>query len=40
MLKRRSVMAASLVMAAVPSSTRIAQAQSGKPMLVFVGHDL
>ncbi len=34
MLNRRSVMVGGLVMA------RIAQAQSGKPMLVFVGHEL
>ena len=39
MLKRRSVMAGGLVMATASSLTRIAHAQSGKPMLVFVGHE-
>ena len=29
-----------LVMATAPSLARIAQAQSGRPMLVFVGHEL
>jgi len=36
MLKRRTLMAAGLVLAA----SRTALAQSGKPMLVFVGHEL
>jgi hypothetical protein len=40
MFNRRSMMVGGLVMAAVPSLTRIAHAQSGKPMLVFVGHEL
>jgi hypothetical protein len=40
MIKRRSMMMAGLAMAGAASSTRIAQAQSGKPMLVFVGHEL
>jgi hypothetical protein len=40
MLNRRSVMVGSLAMATSPSLARIAQAQSGKPMLVFVGHEL
>ena len=44
MIKRRSVMMAGLAMAGAASSIRIAQAQtgtqSGKPMLVFVGHEL
>ncbi|HYX00628.1 MAG TPA: hypothetical protein VE963_00995 [Reyranella sp.] len=40
MIKRRSVMMAGLAMAGAVSSTGIAQAQSGKPMLVFVGHEL
>ena len=40
MVNRRSVMVGSLAMAAAPSLARIAQAQSGKPMLVFVGHEL
>jgi hypothetical protein len=39
MINRRSVMVG-LVMATAPSLTRIAHAQSGKPMLVFVGHEL
>jgi hypothetical protein len=33
-------MAAGLVAATAPSLAGIAQAQSGKPMLVFVGHEL
>ena len=40
MFNRRSVMAGGLAMAAAPSLARIAQAQAGKPMLVFVGHEL
>ncbi len=40
MFNRRSVMAGGLAMAAVPSLARVAQAQPGKPMLVFVGHEL
>jgi len=40
MLKRRSVVAAGLALASAPSLARVAQAQSGKPMLVFVGHEL
>ena len=40
MVKRRSLMAGGLAMAAAPSLTGIAQADSGKPMLVFVGHEL
>lgn len=40
MLNRRSVMMGGLVMATASSLTRIARAQSGKPMLVFVGHEL
>jgi hypothetical protein len=39
MFNRRSVLAGGLAMVAAPSLTRIAQAQSGKPMLVFVGHE-
>ena len=39
MIKRRSVMTAGLVMATASSLTRIARAQGGKPMLVFVGHE-
>jgi hypothetical protein len=39
MLNRRSVLAGGLVMVVAPTLTRIAQAQSGKPMLVFVGHE-
>jgi hypothetical protein len=40
MFKRRSVMVGGLAMATAPSLARVAQAQSGKPMLVFVGHEL
>ena len=40
MFSRRSMMVGGLVMAAASSLTRIAQAQSGKSMLVFVGHEL
>jgi hypothetical protein len=39
MFNRRSVLAGGLAMAAAPTLARIAQAQSGKPMLVFVGHE-
>ncbi|WP_422003003.1 hypothetical protein [Reyranella sp.] len=40
MFSRRSALAGGLAMAATSSLTRIAQAQAGKPMLVFVGHEL
>ena len=40
MFNRRSLMVGGLATAAALSSTCIAQAQSGKPMLVFVGHEL
>ena len=40
MFNRRSLMAGGLAMAAAPSWIGIAQAQSGRPMLVFVGHEL
>jgi hypothetical protein len=40
MIRRRSLTVGGLVMAAAPSLTRVVQAQSGKPMLVFVGHEL
>lgn len=40
MFSRRSVMVGSLAMATAPSVAGIARAQSGKPMLVFVGHEL
>ena len=40
MFKRRSLMVGGLAMAAASSVTHIAQAQTGKPMLVFVGHEL
>ncbi|MFZ5779577.1 MAG: hypothetical protein ACOY4R_05145 [Pseudomonadota bacterium] len=40
MVSRRSVTMGGLVMAAAASPARIALAQSGKPMLVFVGHEL
>jgi hypothetical protein len=40
MFNRRSLMMGGLVMATAPSLAGIAQAQSGRPMLVFVGHEL
>lgn len=40
MFKRRSLMVGGLVMAAAPSLTRVANAQAGRPTLVFVGHEL
>ena len=40
MFNRRYVMIAGLATAAASSSIRVAFAQSGKPMLVFVGHEL
>jgi hypothetical protein len=40
MFNRRSVMAGGLAMAAASSLASIAQAQAGKPVLVFVGHEL
>ncbi len=40
MLKRRSLMVGGLVMASVSSLTRVANAQAGRPTLVFVGHEL
>lgn len=40
MFNRRSLMAGGLAMAAASSLTRVANAQSGRPTLVFVGHEL
>ncbi len=40
MFKRRTLMMGGLAMATASSATRIATAQTGKPMLVFVGHEL
>jgi hypothetical protein len=40
MFNRRSVMVGGLVMVAASSLTRGATAQSGRPTLVFVGHEL
>ncbi|WP_255560294.1 hypothetical protein [Reyranella humidisoli] len=40
MLKRRSLMVGGLVMASASSLTRVANAQAGRPTLVFVGHEL
>ena len=40
MFNRRSLMKGGLAMAAATSLTGVALAQSGKPMLVFVGHEL
>jgi hypothetical protein len=39
-MNRRSVMMGGLVTAAASSLTRVATAQAGRPMLVFVGHEL
>jgi len=39
-MNRRSVMVGGLMMATASSLTRFATAQSGRPMLVFVGHEL
>lgn len=40
MFNRRSLMTGGLVAAAASSFVRIARAESGRPMLVFVGHEL
>ena len=40
MFNRRSLMVGGLAMATAPSLARIVRAQSGQPMLVFVGHEL
>lgn len=40
MFSRRSLMVGGLVTAAASSLARVATAQSGRPMLVFVGHEL
>jgi hypothetical protein len=40
MLNRRSVMMSGLVMATASSMARVATANAGRPMLVFVGHEL
>ena len=40
MIKRRSMMVGGLATATALSSAGTALAQSGKPMLVFVGHEL
>ena len=40
MFNRRSLMVGGVAIAAASSMTRIAQAEAGKPMLVFVGHEL
>lgn len=40
MFNRRSLMVGGLAMATAPSLARVAQTQSGQPMLVFVGHEL
>jgi hypothetical protein len=40
MFNRRSLMVGGLAMAAAPSLARVAQAQVGRPTLVFVGHEL
>jgi hypothetical protein len=40
MFNRRSLMVGGLVTAAASSLARVASAQSGRPTLVFVGHEL
>ncbi len=40
MFNRRSLMVGGLVMASASSLTRVANAQAGRPTLVFVGHEL
>lgn len=40
MLSRRSLMVGGLVMATASSLTGAVMAQAGRPMLVFVGHEL
>jgi hypothetical protein len=40
MFNRRSLMMGGLVTVTASSLTRVARAQAGKPMLVFVGHEL
>jgi hypothetical protein len=40
MFNRRSLMAGGLAMAAASSLGRVANAQAGRPTLVFVGHEL
>jgi hypothetical protein len=40
MLNRRSLTMGGLLLTAASSLPRIAQAQAGKPMLVFMGHEL
>lgn len=40
MINRRSVMVGGLAMATASSLIRVANAQTGRPTLVFVGHEL
>jgi hypothetical protein len=40
MFNRRSLMVGGLATATAPSLAGISYAQSGRPMLVFVGHEL
>jgi len=40
MFNRRSVMVGGLATAAASSLTRVATARSGRPTLIFVGHEL
>ena len=40
MLNRRSVMVGGLTTAAASSLVRVGHADDGKPILVFVGHEL
>jgi len=39
-MKRRTLVTGGLAMAALSSLSRTATAQAGRPMLVFVGHEL
>jgi hypothetical protein len=40
MFSRRSLMAGGLMLSAASSLGRVARADAGKPMMVFVGHEL
>jgi hypothetical protein len=40
MINRRSFSTGALAIASVPVLARIAAAEAGRPMLVFVGHEL
>ncbi len=40
MLNRRSLTIGGLALVAAPSGARMSRADAGRPMLVFVGHEL